>query len=425
MAESSRFWTTSGTGDGPGGGYSAANFNEFVRQTFMTNPATEGVLRGIGNDLVVSGTSSPVAVNTGAGLVYGFFYTSDSSVNVAIPTPTTATRIDRIVLRVSWAAQTVRITRIAGTEGGGAPALTQTANTTWDIPLAQVSITTGGVITVTDQRTYIKSPGVYNWINAALTVNGSVTAGLSASGTAVGIGATNTSNTAGSDARMSANVAGASGGDPHAYFGVGGASEWVAGVDNSDGDKFKIGRGGAVGANNDLVIDASGNITMGGTLTPNALGTNTVPTAAIVDGAVTTAKLPDGAVTLAKHAADSVDDTKVGDRVPQFYRRQGGSASDWSVQGTGAQTPGAVRMQAGVARISIAASPVAQSTITFPVAFSNKPLAFVSIVEAVSTTFIASVVSVSTTAITIQILHYENANATGSVDVNWLAIGPE
>lgn len=415
MAEGSRFWTTSGTGDGPGGGYSAANFNEFIRHAFMTDPASEGVLRGIGNNLAASGASSPVAINTGSALVYGFFYVSDSSVNVAIPTPTTATRIDRIVLRASWAAQTVRITRIAGTEGGGAPALTQVANTTWDIPLAQVSITTGGVITLTDQRTYVKAPGVYQWLQAALTVAGSLNASASASGTNVQVSATNTNTGANSDARTLLSVNGGTAGDPMVLYDISGVVQWSHGVDNSDGDKFKINRGGAVGANNDFVIDSSGNITMGGTLTPNAMGTNTVPTAAIVDGAV----------TLAKHAADSVDDTKVGDRVPQFYRRQGGDASDWSVQGTTARTPGAVRMQGGVARISITASPVAQSTITFPVAFSNKPLAFVSIVEAVTTTFIASVVAVSTTAITIQILHYENTNITGTVDVNWLAIGPE
>jgi hypothetical protein len=68
--------------------------------------------------------------------------------------PTGATRIDRIVLRASWAAQTVRITRIAGVENDDAPALTQTPGTTYDIPLAQVSITTGGVITITDERVF-------------------------------------------------------------------------------------------------------------------------------------------------------------------------------------------------------------------------------------------------------------------------------
>ncbi len=393
MAESSRFWTTSGTGDGPGGGYSAANFNEFVRQAFMTDPTTEGVLRGIGGNLAVSGASSPVAVASGSALVYGFFYASDASVNVTIPTPTTSTRIDRIVLRVSWAAQTVRIVRIAGTEGGGAPALTQTANTTWDIPLAQVSITTGGVITLTDQRTYIKAPGVYQWLQAALTINGALT---------VNGAATATGTVSGSSLNVDGNF----------YSTLSGG---VNPLQNFDSNDFVLFTRAAnvwswfIGGVQRMTLDGSG------VLTPGSLGANTVPTAAIVDGAV----------TLAKHAADSVDDTKVGDRVPQFYRRQGASASDWSLPGSSAQTPGAVRMQGGSIEVSVSASPSGSISVTFPVAFSNKPLVYVSIAEDISTTYIASVTAVSASAITIQVLHYEGNSLTNAVTVNWLAIGPE
>lgn len=176
MAERAIPFTTNGTGDGTSGGYSAANWQQMTRQMFITNPAAEGVLYGIGNNLAATGTSSPVAVNTGSALVYGIWYENDASVNVTIPTPSSATRIDRIVLRASWSAQTVRITRIAGTEGSGsAPSLTQTANTTWDIPIANVSITTGGVCTVSDQRTYCKHPGVYGWLQQANTFTGNQT----------------------------------------------------------------------------------------------------------------------------------------------------------------------------------------------------------------------------------------------------------
>lgn len=101
---------------------------------------------------VTSVGTSPVAVAAGAAIVYGTIYENTASFNVAIPTPAGSTRIDRIVLRKTWAAQTVVITRIAGTEGAGAPTLHQTAGVDWDEPLAQVSITTGGVITITDQR---------------------------------------------------------------------------------------------------------------------------------------------------------------------------------------------------------------------------------------------------------------------------------
>ena len=196
MAEISRFWTTDGVGDGSSGGYTQAQFAEFVRQTLMTSLTTEGVLKGIGNELAVSGTSSPLSVASGSGLVYGLFYANDAAITtgseVTIPTPSTATRIDRIVLRAGWSAQTIRVFRIAGTEGLSAPALTQVVNTTWDIPLATVSITTGGTITVTDARTFVKTPGAYGYlddssiINAAQLVAGAVTEAKIGTGAAPG-----------------------------------------------------------------------------------------------------------------------------------------------------------------------------------------------------------------------------------------------
>lgn len=125
---------------------------------------------------VATGSASPVAIGTGRALVYGTWYENDAGVNVVIPTPAASTRIDRIVARKSWAAQTVRITRIAGTEGAGAPAITQVAGTTWDMPICQVSITTGGVITITDERDFlqkVRGCKVYN--NAAQAIPNSTT----------------------------------------------------------------------------------------------------------------------------------------------------------------------------------------------------------------------------------------------------------
>lgn len=160
LAESSILWTTGTTGDG------ATTYTEAQSTSFwgdwltpnatITNPnASQGVLAGVGGELAVTGASSPVSVAAGGAIVEGYPYRSTAAVSVAIPTPAASTRIDRIVLRVSHSTtRTVRVTRIAGTEGAGAPSLTQTAGTTWDIPLAQASITTGGVITLTDQRTF-------------------------------------------------------------------------------------------------------------------------------------------------------------------------------------------------------------------------------------------------------------------------------
>lgn len=177
MAEKSYLWeTTTGTGDSNVSGYDDATLFQIFRSLFSRTANLGGVTPDFLNELAVSGSSSPVAVNTGFGLVYGVPYSNSASVNVTVATPAVSTRIDRIVLRLSWAAKTVRITRIAGTEGAGAPSLTQTAGTTWDVPLAQANITTGGIITLTDQREWLIAVGDLTIDSTKLASNAVTTA---------------------------------------------------------------------------------------------------------------------------------------------------------------------------------------------------------------------------------------------------------
>lgn len=159
MTETSRFWNSTTVGDATVAPYDAPT--EFA-QVLRSISGGGGVATNLGgifenelNELAVTGAVTPVSVASGRALADGNWYESDGAVTVAIATPAASTRIDRIVLRKDWTAQTVRITRIAGTEGAGAPALVQTPGTTWDTPLAQVSVTTGGAITVTDERVFI------------------------------------------------------------------------------------------------------------------------------------------------------------------------------------------------------------------------------------------------------------------------------
>lgn len=154
MAQDSWLWTTGATGDGAAA-YTQAKVILWQRQTFI-GADNEGVLKDYLNELVTTGATSPVATNTGGAYVHGFPYNNSASVDTAISTPSSNTRIDRLVLRANWSAQTVRITRIAGTEGtGNPPSIVQIDGTTWDIPLYQVSITTGGNITLTDEREFL------------------------------------------------------------------------------------------------------------------------------------------------------------------------------------------------------------------------------------------------------------------------------
>lgn len=148
MGEKSVFWTTGATGDGTNP-YTQAELFSWLRRTF-----SQGVHKGSENELNASVSAPNVNIATGAAICYGIPYINDATVPVNIPTPGSQERHDRIVLRADWTAQTVRIYRIAGTEGAGTPpAITENAGTIWDLKLWHVKCTTGGAITLeTDER---------------------------------------------------------------------------------------------------------------------------------------------------------------------------------------------------------------------------------------------------------------------------------
>lgn len=339
MAQKSFPWTNNATGDGTSGGYTALEWGEIWRQAFLGgNEASQGVCKGVANELAVTGTSSPLSVNTGAAFVYGKFYQNTASVNLTVTTPVVGTTGGHVILQLDWTAQTVRIVATRNTDGvNSTPSLTQSTSTQWEIRLATFTITTGGVITVTDARAYV---------------------------------------------HMSQRVA-------------------TANIDDSAVTTVKI---------------ADSNVTTA------KIADSNVTTAKIADSNVTTAKIADANVTTAKMATDSVDDTIAGNRVPQFYRRQGGDASNWSTGGTSTQTPGAVRMQGGVMTLgSIAAGGTGTGSVTFPVAFSNAPLIIVKGSRELSSVGFSSVSSTG--------FNYEYTN-NSSFTVNpftftWFAIGPE
>lgn len=167
--EISRPW--SGTVTGDAGPYSDDQWTDTWLALAAPVIASEGVLRDQLNELVLAGLpGSPVSIDTGRAVVDGAYYANTASVNVTIPNPAANNRIDRIVLRKSWAAQTIRITRIAGAEGAVPvpPALTQADGVTWDLPLWQVYIDfPTNVITIwADDREFI---GQYNPIGVSPT----------------------------------------------------------------------------------------------------------------------------------------------------------------------------------------------------------------------------------------------------------------
>lgn len=363
MAEFSGFWTTGASvGDQQTGGYTQVHWAQALRILGATL-GFEGVSPDYLNNLACTANgANTVAVNTGCGLADGKWYENSASVNVNIPSAVGGgnTRIDRIVLRCSWAGFTVRITRIAGTDAASptAPATTQTAGTTYDIKLCQVLVNTTGTVTVTDERTFAQA-------NTQSIEDSAVTAAKLASNAVTTVKILDSNVTTAKIADLGVTTA-------------------------------KV---------NDLAV------------TSGKLAADAVIAGKIADGAVdVTASLVD----------DIVDDTKVGNRVPQFYRRQGGNTSNWSTIGTTTYTPTAVRMQGGAGDLTFSSGDISLvNVITFPIAFSNAPLVLVTLRGGSETDVIKIFVS-ATTATTCDVTVRRTATGTSpSYAFNWLAIGPE
>jgi hypothetical protein len=373
MAERSQFWETSTTGDGAAAGYTEEQtiewFRDIVAPQATSGPNTsQGVLRGVLGELAVTGTSSPVSVAAGAAAVEGFYYKSDAAVAVTVPTPVGGTRIDIIVLRASHGTtRTVRIHRIEGTPGAGAPSLTQSAGTTWDIPLAQLSVTIGGAITVTDLRTFC---------HFATSVSGSMLDADVADGTTLEL--------SGTSVRVKDN------GVSNAKLRDSAALSVIGRSTNSIGDPADI-----VAGSDGHVLRRSG----------TSLGF----------GQVTTAGL----------ANDSVDDTKVGNRVPQFYRRQGSLGGSWLAPGTDNFIPGAVRMQAGAVTVPVFGSMSSTVTVKFPVAFSQVPLVFLTASVTDNYQVVHKFFYINETEFSFNVYEVTGHNMSTNFTMQWLAIGAE
>jgi len=190
MTQTSRPWAGRTIGDA--GPYTHENWWD----VWQAMQGGSGALAGVGNIGVfysipnrlapTSVANNSVTIASGAALVDGLFYDNTAPVTFSIPSATAGNeRDDRIVIRkiFSGVVQTARLLLLTGSEvaspgPGTPPALTQDVAraTYWDLPLARINVTDGGVITITDEREYIglvqKSVqvdvhGLYNYITPA------------------------------------------------------------------------------------------------------------------------------------------------------------------------------------------------------------------------------------------------------------------
>jgi hypothetical protein len=117
-----------------------------------------------------------------------------------------------------------------------------------------------------------------------------------------------------------------------------------------------------------------------------------------------------GAVAEATHAVSA-------DSYVHVSHRRGGNAADWSVSGTNIYTPGVTRTQVGVATTATEFGIV---SVTFPVAFSAKPIVYVS---SLAENNMAAATNITTDGCIIQSGN-PWIDSHPSVAVAWIAIGP-
>lgn len=131
------------------------NFGVFKGSGDATHPALEVRATTI--------VSSNVEVQIGAGLVDGRFYENTAANTLAVAANASGNpRIDTVILRLDYTAQTVRLVVKQGTPAGSPvpPTLQQDASN-WEIPLADIAVANGFATlaqsTITQRQRYIHS----------------------------------------------------------------------------------------------------------------------------------------------------------------------------------------------------------------------------------------------------------------------------
>lgn len=94
---------------------------------------------------VIPGTGLQVKVQAGRGLARGvMIHATDDENPLTIGTPSAATRVDRIVVRINPATDSAVFAVLPGTSGSATPAaLTQTDTGVFEYPLAKVTVAPG------------------------------------------------------------------------------------------------------------------------------------------------------------------------------------------------------------------------------------------------------------------------------------------
>lgn len=176
MTQYSQPWGGTSVGHATRAPYTDEEWAEMYRFLLRANHADVGPLYGSGgiadSGLTVQQTtvaSTTVDITAGTALVRGRWYRSDATVNLAVASNISGNpRIDTIILRADYLAQTITLVTLQGTAAPSpvAPTLTQSDGITWEVPLADIAVANGFATIVnaniTPRRHYANAAdGVY------------------------------------------------------------------------------------------------------------------------------------------------------------------------------------------------------------------------------------------------------------------------
>lgn len=177
MTEYSAPWEGQLIGDASNAPYSADEWSgHWAKMLGFAARANVGPVMGYDNGsqfslevTATSPTSKNVEIKIGSALVVGTLYTNSGTVTLPIANNTSGNaRVDTVVLRKDYVLQTIRLAVLQGTPAASPvpPTLTQSAGTTWEIPIADVAVANGfsaiSQVNITPRHEWANaSPGVY------------------------------------------------------------------------------------------------------------------------------------------------------------------------------------------------------------------------------------------------------------------------
>jgi hypothetical protein len=363
--EESILWVTNGTGDGAAE-ITRAQWIDFFSMLFLRDNTTEGVVPQYLNTLSVSSTGdNNIRISSGGAVVRGFLYRNTSNVDKTVNSPAADTGF-RVVLRATWATQTVRAEVSLNTTGiTTPPAVTQVDSTTWEISLATGIISSAGVISS------LTSIDAKEFLHFATQVSSTM-------------------------------------------------------IDFSAVTEIRIADDAVT---NDKIADDAVNTAqiVDDAVTQAKLADDSVGSAQIIADAVGTPEIAAGAVGTSELANDSVTDAKAGDRIIQLPERVGNSATDWQDSGITTIAPGAIRMHVGARNCTISAGNAAGTltNLTFPTAYSDKPWMGMTLISTSTQVVVGQLENITATDFDVRVTRKDETD-TGSewvVLVLWQSIG--